>query len=198
MARDLHDTLAQGLAGIVMQLEAIDAHLQANRPLRAQEIVHQAMGRARRALTEARDVIDNLRIHSDSNVDFAQRVAEEIERFRQEEQLDVQLELEMPASMSKLLSEHALHIIRESLTNIAKHAEASRVWVRVHQIRSMLIIEIRDNGIGFNTATIGKSLGHYGLVGMQERVRIIGGSFEIESGSEGTLIRIQVPLTEGE
>ncbi|THF72947.1 sensor histidine kinase [Cohnella fermenti] len=198
MARDLHDTLAQGLAGIVMQLEAIDANLANDRPQRAQDIVHQAMNRARSTLAEARGVIDNLRMASNSNTDFGQAIAKEMERFKHETKLLVHLELDIPNSLSKLLCEHTLYIIRESLANIAKHSKASQAWVAIHNIRSTLNIHIRDDGIGFNPATIGQSLGHYGLVGMQERVRIIGGSFEIESSSEGTLIRIQVPLPEGE
>lgn len=198
MARDLHDTLAQGLAGLVMQLEAVDAHLSASRAERAQAIVRQAMDRARRTMAEARGVIDDLRSLAPPVIDFAQAVSEEVEYFRQHSRLRVHLELASPPPLSKLLSEHALHIVRECLTNADKHAEASEVWIGIRQMDNMLHIDIRDDGNGFDTATIGNHLGHYGLVGIRERARIIGGSFAIDSDAEGTRIRIQAPLPEGE
>ncbi|MFC3797981.1 sensor histidine kinase [Cohnella sp. GCM10012308] len=198
MARDLHDTLAQGLAGLIMQLEAADAHLSSDRAGRAQEIVRQAMGRARRTMADARGVIDDLRSLALPVVDFVQAVSEEIEYFRQHSSLRVHLELMAPIPLSKLLSEHALHIVRECLTNADKHAEASDAWIRIRKMDNMLHIDIRDDGKGFDKATIGGNLGHYGLVGIQERVRIIGGSFEIDSDAQGTRIRIQAPLPEGE
>jgi len=198
MARDLHDTLAQGLAGIVMQLEAIDANLSKNRSERAREIVRQAMDRARRTLAEAREAIDDLRSLSKPKLDFAQAVKEEADRFRQETGMQVQLDIQAPSPLTHILAEHGLHIVRECLANAAKHSEATKVWILIYKADRSLAIEFRDDGQGFNTALIGKSLGHYGLVGIQERVRIIGGSFEIDSGSEGTSIRILAPLPEGD
>ncbi|MBJ8194055.1 sensor histidine kinase, partial [Bacillus cereus] len=77
MARDLHDTLAQGLAGLIMQLEAIDAHLTKGSTQRAQEIVQQSMSQVRRTLSDSRRAIDNLRSKTISEVDFAEAVEEE-------------------------------------------------------------------------------------------------------------------------
>src|SRR5207253_8922753 len=79
MARELHDTLAQGLAGLILQLEAVDAHLAGERPERASAIVRQAMGRARSTLSDARAAIDDLRAASTS--DLASSVREEAARF---------------------------------------------------------------------------------------------------------------------
>ncbi|MFC5470473.1 sensor histidine kinase [Cohnella suwonensis] len=198
MARDLHDTLAQGLAGLIMQLEAVDAHLSADNPRRAQEIVHQSMERARRTMAEARQVIDNLRAISASHADFVQILNEEIERYRQESGIRVHIELDPPNPLSKLLTEHCLHIVRECLANVSKHTQADQVWILMKRAGSAIRLEIRDDGQGFDPAQIGKQPGHYGLLGIQERVRIIGGSFEVQSDSKGTMIRIQVPLGKGE
>jgi NarL family two-component system sensor histidine kinase YdfH len=63
---------------------------------------------------------------------------------------------------------------------------------------TVIRMEIRDNGQGFDPRQLGKHPGHYGLLGIRERVRIIGGSFEIDSGTAGTSIRIEAPLQKGE
>ncbi|MNY57338.1 Sensor histidine kinase LiaS [compost metagenome] len=94
--------------------------------------------------------------------------------------------------------EHSLHMVKECLTNIARHAQADKVWVSVSDQNDRLSIEIRDNGIGFSANAIGKEPGHYGLLGLQERVRLIGGKMEVDSSQEGTSITIEALFTEGE
>ncbi len=81
MARELHDTLAQGLAGLVLQLEAVDSHLSKNDPGKAQEIVQQAMGRARATLSDARHAIGDLRAARPSPSELEQSIRSEAERF---------------------------------------------------------------------------------------------------------------------
>lgn len=195
MARDLHDTLAQGLAGLIMQLEAIDAHMTKGGAKRAHEIVQQSMSQARRSLSEARRAIDDLRSKSAAEVDFAEAVREEAQRFTMATGIPVDLELDVKTSLSTLVTEHAKHIVRECLTNVAKHAHAKIVYIRIMNMEQMLRMQIRDNGKGFNTQTIGRKAGHYGLIGIQERVRLLGGGINIQSSArEGTSIEIEVPL----
>ena len=79
MARELHDTLSQGLAGLILQLEAADAHLAANHPERARSILEQSMEKARGTLREARQAIDDLR--QPAGRDLAEAAAQEAERF---------------------------------------------------------------------------------------------------------------------
>ncbi|MCE3199245.1 sensor histidine kinase [Paenibacillus sonchi] len=198
MARDLHDTLAQGVAGLIMRLEAADAHMSQNHPERAQEIIRQSMQQARRTLAEARRAIDNLRLKSAPEMDFKEAIADEIEHFKEATGIVVSTDYRLNKRLSRLQMEHSLHIVKECLTNIARHAKADKVWVFVSTQNDKLIIEIQDNGIGFKTDDIGKDAGHYGLLGIKERVRLIGGEIYVNSNSEGTRVKLETPFIEGE
>ncbi len=73
-------------------------------------------------------------------------------------------------------------IISECLTNIARHAQANQVQIIIkEEINDILYIDIKDDGVGFESTSIGKQVGHYGLIGMKERVRILKGTMEIHS-----------------
>ncbi|MFK4302985.1 MULTISPECIES: sensor histidine kinase [unclassified Paenibacillus] len=199
MARDLHDTLAQGLAGLIMQLEAIDAHLTKGSSQRAHEIVQQSMSQARKALADSRRAIDNLRSKSASEVDFADAVREEAQRFTMATGIRTALDIKIKSSVSRLLIEHGLHIISECLTNIAKHSHAKNVWINILDSQGIISIEVRDDGKGFNPDIIARQAGHYGLIGIHERVRLLGGTININSTvREGTSIKVEAPLTKGD
>jgi len=200
MARDLHDTLAQGLAGLIMQLEAINAHLNKGNIKRGQEIVQQAMERVRGALADARSVIDNLRSQSDLNVDFTENIRDEVYRFTSATGISCELDINPMTSLPALITEHGQYIISECLTNIARHAQANHVWVKIEKrINDILYIEIKDDGSGFDSEIIGKQAGHYGLIGMKERIRILRGTININSKmQEGTHIQIEIPMSKGE
>ncbi|WP_058302614.1 sensor histidine kinase [Gorillibacterium timonense] len=198
MARDLHDTLAQGVAGLIMRLEAADAHMSQGRVERAHDIVKQSMQQARTTLAEARRAIDNLRAKSASEIDFKEAIEDEVQHFRDATGIEVSLDLDLHRRLSRVLMEHSLHMVAECLTNIARHAKANKAWVTVSDRNERLWIEIRDNGVGFNTDEIGIDTGHYGLLGMKERVRLIGGEMEASSTSEGTSIKIKTSIIEGE
>ncbi len=198
MARDLHDTLAQGVAGLIMQLEAADAHLTQGRTERTQEIIRLSMKQARRTLAEARLAIDNLRLKSAFELDFRESVEAEVQHFKDATGIDAVTQLQLTKRLSRMFMEHSLHMVKECLTNIARHAQADKVWVSVSDQNGRLKIVIRDNGIGFSANAIGKEPGHYGLLGLQERVRLIGGKMEVDSSPEGTSITIEALFTEGE
>ncbi|WP_179032571.1 sensor histidine kinase [Paenibacillus kribbensis] len=199
MARDLHDTLAQGLAGLIMQLEAIDAHLTKGSAQRAHEIVQQSMSQARKALADSRRAIDNLRSKSASEVDFADAIREEAQRFTMATGIQTSLDIKIKASVSRLMIEHGLHIISECLTNVARHSHAKNVWISILDHQGLLSIEIRDDGKGFNTNIIARQTGHYGLIGIHERARLLGGIIEINStAQEGTTVKIEAPLAKGD
>ncbi len=195
MARDLHDTLAQGLAGLIMQLEAIDAHLSSNNTKRAHEIVHLSMSGARHTLAEARSAIDDLRLHTALQVNFAESVEKEVDHFISLTGIPIQSNIVTPIEVSQLIYEHSIHIIRECLTNIIKHAQAHYVELNISYDDHHLVMDIKDDGIGFDMRQIGSFSGHYGLIGMQERIRIVQGTLEITNRiPHGTSVHIEIPL----
>lgn len=150
MARDLHDTLAQGLAGIIMQLEAVQAHLDKQNVTRAQNIIKGSMSQARKTLAEARMVIDDLRMQGKDQHDLADSVKSEVNRFMEATNIPVHKKISDSYQVSPFLIEHTIYIVSECLTNIAKHAKASLVWVVLEQQDDHIYLEVKDNGVGFD------------------------------------------------
>jgi len=196
MARELHDTLAQGLAGLILQLEAADSHISNQNPTKAQHIIQQAMTRARTTLADARRAIGDLRETQATPTDLNVSIWEETERFQHSTGMPCTLELCTVPSISPVLAENVLRVIREGLINIARHAEASEVNLSMSCDDRNLLIEIRDDGTGFDPQeAIGRS-GHYGLLGLRERARLYGGSLTIESSpGNGTTVALKLPLS---
>lgn len=199
MARDLHDTLAQGLAGLIMQLEAVSVHIKNGNVTRSNEIISNSMHQARETLKDARTVIDNLRTESLEVIDFQTAVQEEIKKFEDVTGIHVEKEISQVYSLSNLSMEYSVYIIRESLNNIMKHSQADKVRIKIYSKVGQLYMEITDNGIGFSSENIGKQTGKYGLIGLQERVRLVGGRLTIEStAGKGTKLFITVPIDKGD
>jgi NarL family two-component system sensor histidine kinase YdfH len=196
MARELHDTLAQGLAGLILQLEAVDSHLGQDHPEQAQAIVHQAMGRARVTLADARRAIQDLRDETSSIDNLSDAVRREVDRFTTATGIPCELELSPPKEIPTSVNEHARRAVAEGLTNIARHAQANNVWLRLGESEGMLEIALRDDGVGFDTTVdVG---GHYGLVGLRERARLAGGSLDlISEPGGGTTLTLVLPLEDG-
>lgn len=195
MARELHDTLAQGLAGLILQLEATDSHLASGRTEKAQGIVQQAMNRARTTLADARRAIDDLRVTPTTSRDMMEAIREEVERFKRTTGIECTITVCDPKGIDPQLSENVLRAVSEGLMNIARHAQASRSSVELICAEQNLHIEIHDNGMGFDPQNAVGQSGHYGLLGMRERARILGGSLTIESNSsQGTTLKLDLPL----
>ncbi len=193
MARELHDTLSQGLAGLVLQLEAIDSHLSRGNTAKAQAITQQAMERARSTLADARRAIDDLRSGAAPDIDLETAVREEADRFTAASGIPCELTIALLPSLPDEVRENALRVVSEALTNIARHAQAQQVTVRLQPSDHSLDIEVHDDGIGFDPAQI--NTGHYGLIGLRERTRLIGGTVSIESAArQGTTLRVCLPL----
>jgi len=195
MARELHDTLAQGLAGLLLQLEAADSHLDAGRAGRAQGIVQQAMARARATLAEARRAIDDLRARQLSAPDLAAAIRDEATHFSAATGIPCALDLTLPDTLPPALCEHALRAVAEGLTNVARHAQAHQVEVRAAEAKDWLTIEVRDDGAGFDPEAALSRAGHYGLLGLRERARLAGGTLEIDSTpGAGARLTLRLPL----
>jgi two-component system, NarL family, sensor histidine kinase YdfH len=194
MARELHDTLAQGLAGLILQLEASRSQLDQGRSARAGEIIDQAMARARSTLHEARQVIGDLRAPQDAVNDLGLAIRREAERFSLATGIPCAVEITLSTPLPPRINEHAARVVAEALSNVAQHAQASQVWVNAVQGAAGVEITVRDDGVGFAAGAAGPQGGHYGLVGMRERARLAGGELAVASApGQGTTVRLNLP-----
>ena len=191
IARELHDTLSQGLAGLILQLEAADAHLSNDRNERARDIITNAMAQARLTLANARGAIDDLRQSSMEDLDSALRL--EISRFTDATGIPVLFQADPTPPLPGSVKETLVRAVAEALSNVASHANAKNVEIRLQQKEEYLHVTIQDDGQGFDAASI--PAGHYGILGIKERIRLIHGRFDIQSEhGKGTALNIQVPL----
>jgi NarL family two-component system sensor histidine kinase YdfH len=192
MARELHDTLSQGLAGLILQLEAADAHLTHDQPERAQEIVRDAMERARAALSNARRVIGDLREPTDV-LPLNDAIRREADRFTQAAGIPCEIQFHPGAAIPDALDEPILRIVAEALTNIERHAQATRAGLNLSTNRDEICVEIWDDGVGFDVSKTDAR--HYGLLGMRERARLAGGRLEVQSeAGKGTRLTLRLPI----
>jgi NarL family two-component system sensor histidine kinase YdfH len=191
MARELHDTLAQGLAGLILQLEALELSLERQNSKQAQDIVAQDKERARTTLADARRAIDDLRA---ADIETAEAIKREVGRFQKATGIPCTLEMPPGFTLSEPNGEHVLRCVSEGLANVTRHARATQVWVTIGESDGGLLIQVRDNGQGFDTAG-DIADGHYGLLGLRERARLANGRLTIESNPrEGTTIAMFIPL----
>jgi len=195
MARELHDTLSQGMVGLVMQLEAIEGHLENEHPEQARAIVHHALLRARSALQDARRAIELLRTDAVARGDLTAVIQEAVEQFKTLTGVPCTLDSTTLPALPASLCEQAFLMVNESLTNVARHANASHAWVQVANTNGTLSMEVRDDGVGFAVAERRFSTGHYGLCGLEERARLLGGKSQITSlPGKGTVVQVCIPL----
>jgi NarL family two-component system sensor histidine kinase YdfH len=182
IARDLHDTLVQGLAGLVMQLDVVNIQLQEQRVERAQAFLP--------------DLVGDLRSGNVRPDDLVEVIQEEVARFTVETEIACQASLEPLLAAPARYCEHIVRVVDEALMNIKRHAQAEHVWIEARHEQESLLIEIRDDGRGFDPALASTKVGHYGLLGIRERAKLIGGSLELQSQSgQGTLLRLCLPLS---
>jgi NarL family two-component system sensor histidine kinase YdfH len=191
MARELHDTLSQGLAGLILQLEAADAYITHQRTDKAQSIIGNAMEQARVTLADARRVIDDLRQPSLDDLDSAFR--HEMDRFTDATGIPIHFHSDQTPPLPDSTKETLIRTLAESLTNIAHHAQAQNVEVKIEVKDKTIILTVQDDGIGFNTSSIPS--GHYGILGIKERARLVNGNFELQShNGKGTMLKIEIPI----
>lgn len=198
MAREIHDTLAQGFTGIIAQLEA--AKRAREHPEHWQTHVDQAQRLARESLVEARRSVQALRPEPLEHAQLPEAVATMAERWS--ETAAVALTVETIGEPLPLLAEIEVTLFRvaqEALTNVAKHAKASRVGVTLSYLDDLVLLDVRDDGVGFCAASVGANgasgEGHgFGLSAMRQRVRQVAGNLTIESApGEGAAINASVP-----
>lgn len=196
MARELHDTLSQGLAGVILQLEAAEQHLFEGHTEKASAIVKQAISRARSTLADARQVIDDLRTVYPASANLQDFIHAEADHFTSLTGLHCEVSIDLKTTISDQLALQIEKIISEGLTNIVRHAHANHSWLNLVSIPGHLLLEIKDDGLGFDAKGQQFASGHYGLVGIRERVRLAGGSLTVDSHpGKGTLLKITFPIS---
>jgi signal transduction histidine kinase len=192
MAREIHDTLAQGLTGIVTQLQAAEHADDWRRH------VSTAVGLARESLTEARRSVHALRPQPLQSATLSEAIVDVVRRWSALHGVDVQLTTTgTPRVMTPEAESTLLRAIQEALVNVAKYAEATRVGVTLSYMEKAVALDVRDDGVGFDPSRSTTSeAGGFGLVAMRQRVEALNGTLEVESEPGfGTAISATVPLS---
>lgn len=196
LAREIHDTLAQGFVGISSQLDAVSLAMPADNS-RARQYLDLARKMARHSLTEARRSVMDLRASVLEGQDLAAALRSGALIWTAGSSVKVHVEVSgAQDGLPQEFEQHLLRIAQEAVTNVLKHAGASQIWVKMHTEARKLYLRIVDNGRGFEHPDVFSSLGgHFGLIGMRERAERLGGELHLNSHpGEGTQVEVTVPL----
>lgn len=180
IARELHDTLLQGVQGLILTFQSAARQVPADLPARNQ--LERAIDRAEAVVVEARDRVRSLRISAGG--DLMTTLKEMTDSMRSDQSTEViTTAVGRPIDLHPLVADEVERIVVEALFNAHRHAQASRIEVIVAFESKRLRINIRDNGIGIEPAVldVGGRDGHFGLAGMRERARKIRASLTIRS-----------------
>jgi signal transduction histidine kinase len=193
MAREIHDTLAQGLAGILAQLQAAEQV-----PDRWERHVTTAMNLARETLTEARRTVHAVEPSVLADARLPDAISDVTRRWAEVNDIDAVLTTTGDARpMHADVEVTLLRAAQEALANVAKHARASRVGLTLSYMEDLVTLDVRDDGVGFEPnakRANGSTNGGFGLAGMRQRVQRLAGRLDIESEpGGGTAISASVP-----
>jgi signal transduction histidine kinase len=195
VARELHDTLEQGLAGIALQLEAVTGSLETS-PAAARQSLDVARQMLRYSLEEARRSVHDLRSEALESRGLAGALATLARQMTigTTPRVDVRIEGHV-RRLDAAQEHHLLRIGLEGLTNALKHAKATRIDLLLRFDVDSIELVVSDNGCGLGQGPLEIPGGHFGLRGVRERVDKLGGSVEFESRpGEGTRVAVTVPL----
>jgi signal transduction histidine kinase len=195
-ARELHDETLQSLGGLRVLLSSA---LRRRDPQRAQEAMREAVEHIEREIGNLRAIITELRPAALDELGLQTALEALIERHRQQSGFEVESELSLRAGASAdgerldgELETTVYRLVQEALTNVAKHARATRVQVLVREQEPELLIEVRDDGVGFDALSTGNG---FGLAGMHERVTLAGGELDVVSThGQGTRATARLPV----
>lgn len=200
VARELHDTLLQGFTGLTLEMQALSWQLLPLSPA-AKTSLDRLITQAGRYLTEARQSIWDLReaVPKSDNLAFA--LSEMLPSVTAGSSIQTHVRtigtpFEFPLDTHLAL----LRIAREALTNVIRHAQASRIDVTLRYEGQRVDLSVQDNGRGFAVEAQQSAFGgHWGLLGMRERAEHLGGRLTIDSQpGQGTTVRVEVPRTSSE
>ena len=197
MAREIHDTLAQGLAGVITQLQA--AEQARDEPEVWQRHLRNASALARDSLTEARRTVHAVEPAALESARLPEAIGEVVKRWVSVHEVDAVLTTTGDARpMHPDVEVTLLRTAQEALTNVAKHARATRVGLTLSYMEDLVTLDVRDDGVGFAPSNgkrvNGSTTGGFGLTGMRQRVQRLAGRLEIESEpGGGTAVSASVP-----
>ena len=192
-ARELHDETLQGLGGLRLLLSSA---LRQDDPARAQEAMRKGVEQVEHEIENLRAIITDLRPAALDELGLQTAIEALLDRHREQSGLHIDGELELPGPskgddrLDEDLETTVYRLVQEALTNVAKHARANRVRVTVRESEGELLVEVQDDGAGFDPDAGSHG---FGLAGMQERLSLADGTLSIDSGEQGTLVRACLP-----
>jgi signal transduction histidine kinase len=192
-ARELHDETLQALGGLRVLLSSA---LRRGDPERAQQAMREAVEHIEREIENLRAIITELRPAALDELGLRTAIEALLDRHREQNGCQVEGELTLAgpvageARLDAEIESTAYRLVQEALTNVAKHAHADTVRVSVGESGGELLVEVRDDGAGFDTGAASQG---FGLAGMHERVSLAGGTLSIASGEQGTVIKASLP-----
>jgi signal transduction histidine kinase len=196
LANDLHDTLEQALTGLALQLEITERSKISDPELSARHLslAQQFLERSRR---EVHRTVWDLRAHGLDGRDFLDILQQRAAAMVAGSSVGITVEREGEAfSLPDLVAGNLLLLAQEAVTNALKHGAPENIGICLKFSSDHAELEVRDNGHGFDVASApGQSDGHFGLQGMHERVKRLGGMLEVKSSpGHGTSIIVRVPV----
>ncbi len=195
IARELHDTLLQGIQGLIWRFQAATDRIPQGEP--ARRLMEQSLDRADQLLGESRDRVKDLRPTMRETRDLTDVLAAEGEHLSQLHSAKFRVSVQGTGrDLHPIAREEILLIAREALGNAFLHANAANIEVDLTYDDAALQLRVRDDGSGINAAVLdaGGKPGHFGLIGMRERANKLGAQLDIWSKpGAGTEVDLRVP-----
>lgn len=205
LAREIHDTLAQGFTSIVMNLEAAEG-ARPSAPSGVQTYLDYARRTARESLSEARRLVWALRPEALENSSLSEAISGLARRWSEESGISCEVTVTGTPRPLPTSIENVLHrVTQEALSNVRKHARADRVVLTLSYMGGLVILDVRDDGVGFDATkhssmapgAVDGSAGGFGLGAMRGRVEQVGGTLVVESSpGRGTALVVELPATD--
>lgn len=191
IAREFHDTLEQELVGLMLRLDAASSKVTEPKP---RELLDGARRLVQGVQAGARSLVWNLRQPALNVATLPEAIAETVADLREGRRIEVQTEGET-RRLPGLIEHELLRVAQEAVTNAVKHGHAPHIEVSLAFHPSEVRLRVIDDGCGFDPDRDGAKPGHFGLIGMRERMKKLGGDFAIESrAGGGTTLSATVPL----